>query len=59
MAQDSLPQRVGQKYTDVVIACLKGDMTNGVAFSSADEFEAKVGLGYIKKVISQLEKLSI
>jgi hypothetical protein len=52
-----LPPRVGQRYTNVVLSCLSGEIEEGL--DSKDEFEARIGLSYIKNVLSRLEMLCI
>lgn len=54
-AQKLLPPRLGRKYTNMVVACLSGNIQEGV--DAEGDPEARVGLGYIKNVVSELEKL--
>ena len=56
-AKQLLPAKVGQRYTDVVVACLSSSIDDGI--DMGDELEVKVGLAYIKNVMSKLEALQV
>jgi hypothetical protein len=56
MAKSRLPQRMGQKYTNIVLSCLEGTIAR---VDDIDEIHEKLGIGYINQVVSQLEKLQI
>jgi hypothetical protein len=58
IASEGLPCKMGQKYANVVVACLTGNIEEGIDLGN-DEKEAKVGLGYITNVVSKLEGLKI
>lgn len=53
-----LPSRMGQRYTDVVVACLSGSINAGIEPDQQDA-GARVGLAYIKVVMSRLERLYV
>lgn len=57
-ARKLLPSRMGQRYTDVVMACLSGSINDGIELDDQDA-EARVGLAFIKTVMSRLEKLYV
>ena len=57
-AEELLPPKMGQRYTDVVVACLSGNMDFGVA-AREEQGEARLGLAYIKSVMSNLEKICV
>ena len=58
MAQKLLPPKMGRIYTNVVISCLSDDVHKGAGISD-NELEEKVGMGYIRNVVSRLENLQI
>ena len=54
-ARKLLPPRLGKRYTDIVVACLSGRFEEGVDEEMEDR--AREGLGYIKNIVTKLEKL--
>ena len=57
IAEDYLPAKMGQKYTDIVLTCINGNVID--SFIPEDDLERRFGLGYIVNVISKLEQLSV
>jgi hypothetical protein len=58
MAQRYLPPKMGRKYTNVVVSCLSGKFEEGIEMMDND-LAARVGIGYMKNVVSRLEALKI
>jgi hypothetical protein len=46
---------MGERYTNVVLACLTGDVLGGDI--EIDEVKAKMGIGYINHVVTHLEAI--
>ncbi|KAF2278166.1 uncharacterized protein EI97DRAFT_247271 [Westerdykella ornata] len=63
LAKRSLPCRMGDKYTDVVVNCLTCLDEDNMDFGDQTEFEDEdgilVGVRYIEKVLVQLNNISI
>ena len=57
-AKELLPPKLGRKYTNVVVSCLSGNLDEGLELMGND-LEQKEGLGYIRNVVTRLEKLRI
>jgi hypothetical protein len=53
-----LPPKMGQRYANVVVTCLSGIEESEVD-SIEDEREARVGLSFIKNVLSKLETVQV
>ena len=60
MAVQLLPSRIGQRYTSVVVACLKcldpGNEEFGDESSLHDEDEISIGVQYMEKVWIDLKE---
>ena len=56
-AKELRPPKLGRKYTNVVVSCLFGELDEGLELME-NELEHK-GLGYIRNVVTRLEKLRI
>ncbi|KAH6960278.1 hypothetical protein DER45DRAFT_557374 [Fusarium avenaceum] len=60
LAKSSVPRLIGQKYADVVIACLTGlKSENGGLESLEDENGIIVGTRYILEIVKKLEEIHL
>jgi hypothetical protein len=59
VAKTLLPPKMGQRYTNVVVTCLSGGIEGSEVDSAEDEREARVGLSFIKNVLSKLETVQV
>ncbi|KAF8241876.1 HET-s/LopB domain protein [Wilcoxina mikolae CBS 423.85] len=63
IAKQRLPNKMGSKYTEVVVSCLKcldgGDNDFGHESEFLDEDGILVGVRYIEKVLLKLEEISV
>ena len=57
LAKARLPQRIGRRYTNFVLACLSGD--NLETDTEVDEVQGRIGIGYINHVVSSWERLQL
>ena len=58
-AERLLPSKMGQTYADVVVACLSTNFDKGIEGVSEENMEERIGLGYLRNIVSRLEKLQI
>ena len=58
-AKKLLPPKMGQRYTNVVVTCLSGGIEESEVDSAEDEREARLGLSFIKNVLSKLETVQV
>jgi hypothetical protein len=58
-AEKFLPSKMGQTYADVVVACLSTTFEVGIDGVPDENREERVGLGYLRNIVSRLEKLQI
>jgi hypothetical protein len=60
LEKSSVPRLIGQKYANVIIACLTGlKSENGVSESLEDENGIIVGTRYILEIVKKLEEICL